>query len=273
MKKRGRPKKSNSNSKTKKKIQEKTKKLFDIKEMNDLQKTEYTNLLVHLPIDISLIENNKTESYEQEYLNYKNLLSTIEKEPEPFESIETTDLIEEKIIQSKEIKVLNDKILLNEKNIKKTVYMIEKKEQNILCWWCCHNYENQSFGIPLRKDKDIFVTKGYFCSLNCAKSYNDNENIDLKIKQNRNLLIEMLNKEISNDDKEVIKSPPRETLKVFGGVLTIEEFRKNGNILKLIYPPLITIIPYIEEIKTEENNKNIKINKKLIKNNLLKLFN
>lgn len=262
--KRGRPK----TKKTKKdKI---SKKLFDIKSITETPKTEFTNLLVHLPIDITLIETNVEESYEKQYLNYQNILTNIVKEPEPFENQE--NMIEEKIEFVEQVVELNEKVIVKNQHIEKKVYSIEKKEESIICWWCCHNYDNQSYGIPMRKEKDKYITKGYFCSLSCAKTYNESENIDLKEKQNRNMLLDMLNEEICEKPEYVELAPPRETLKIFGGVLTIEEFRSKKKIMKLIYPPLITIIPYIEELTIEENNSNVKLNKNLLKNNLLKLF-
>jgi hypothetical protein len=46
-------------------------------------------------------------------------------------------------------------------------------------------------------------------------------------------------------------APPRETLKMFGGFLSIEEFReysvRNDKSFNIIKPPLISIIPKIEE--------------------------
>lgn len=266
-KKRGRPK--TKTIKMDKKISKK--KLFDIKNIDTTAKNEYTNLLVHLPIDIRLIETNIDESFEKQYLNYENMVTNIVNEPVPFE--ELNNITEEKITYEKDIKEIEEKIILQNENIDKKVYTIEKTQENILCWWCCHSYDNQSYGIPLKKEKDTFLTKGFFCSLNCAKSYNVNENIDIKEKQNRNLMLDMLNEEICETPEEIKLAPPRETLKVFGGVLKIEDFRGKNTIMKLIYPPLITIIPYIEENIVEEQNNNVKINKNLIKNNLLKLFN
>jgi hypothetical protein len=52
-------------------------------------------------------------------------------------------------------------------------------------------------------------------------------------------------------------APPRETLKMFGGYLSIEEFRENSlennKLFNVICPPLISIIPKIEE--TINHNK------------------
>lgn len=262
LRKRGRPKIKNSKGKN-------SKKLFDIKSLKEKNKNEYNNLLVHLPIDINLIEINTSESYEQQYLNYENILNSIKQEPEPFES---DDIVEERINFEKEKIEIKENIILNKKKIKKKVYNIKKKENNILCWWCCHSYENQSIGLPIKKENDLFVTIGYFCSINCTKAYNQNNNIDLKDIQYRNLLIEMLNYEMTDSSEEIISAPPKETLKIFGGTLDIDEFREKKQIIKLIYPPIITIIPYIEEITLEEKNEDIKLSKNLMKNNLLKLF-
>ena len=61
-------------------------------------------------------------------------------------------------------------------------------------------------------------------------------------------------------DKSFVKinlAPPRETLKMFGGYLSIEEFRENSlennKLFNVICPPLISIIPKIEE--TINHNK------------------
>ena len=57
-------------------------------------------------------------------------------------------------------------------------------------------------------------------------------------------------------------APPRETLKIFGGYLSIEEFRENSlrndKTFSVISPPLISIIPKIEEniSNTTKNSKN-----------------
>ena len=61
-------------------------------------------------------------------------------------------------------------------------------------------------------------------------------------------------------------APVRETLKVFGGFLSIEEFRTNFLTLRsydILYPPMISIVPKIEEnifenkLKQELNYENI----------------
>ena len=61
-------------------------------------------------------------------------------------------------------------------------------------------------------------------------------------------------------NKKIKPAAPRLTLKKFGGQLSINEFRKNNNILdknyKLLLPPMISLIPTIEEVNLNENNVN-----------------
>ena len=260
---RGRPKKIKNENK-------KTKKIFNINNFLNKKKEDFNNLLVHLPIDINLIKINDNLSYENQYLDYNNILNTIENVPEPFQD----ETHEENVNFNKKIQEYKEDVILKNQVLNKTIYKLDEKVSNVLCWWCCHSFDGQKYGIPIRKEKDIYITKGNFCSLNCCKSYNQTENLKLFEIQKRNTLINMLNKELNKDDKfiDVIEAPARETLEIFGGKLSIEEFRNKKTILKLIYPPIITIIPDLEEIKIVNGDNKLKINKK-IKNNLLKLFN
>ena len=67
-------------------------------------------------------------------------------------------------------------------------------------------------------------------------------------------------------------APPRETLKMFGGYLSIEEFRENSlrndKTFSVIIPPLISIIPKIEE-NISNTTKNTKNNYPLVNESIL----
>ena len=67
-------------------------------------------------------------------------------------------------------------------------------------------------------------------------------------------------------------APPREVLKIFGGYMSIEEFRdnslRNDKVFSVIKPPLISIIPKIEE-NISTSNKNSKGNAPIINENIL----
>jgi hypothetical protein len=125
------------------------------------------------------------------------------------------------------------------------------QKTNIKCWWCCHNFETLPLGIPIKIYNDEFYLKGCFCSFNCILSYvNDNinkykyDNIYPNIKS---LRYKLTNKLIN---EYLTPAPPRESLKIFGGELSIEQFRSSSQdyIFKRINYPMKIIIDQIEKI-------------------------
>jgi hypothetical protein len=281
--KRGRPRKKNNIKLNDNKI-----KILKIEKHLNKKKEYKNNLLVHLPISLDLIEKYNKQSFENEYLNYDNIVKNIVNEPKPFE--EESNIIQEKLNNNikKDVKVESkEKIKLKEEVINKKIIKLMEYDRkmnitnDILCWWCCHSFNNQIFGIPIKKEKEIYKVYGCFCNLKCAKSYNDNEDISLLLKQQRDTLIDILNHDIRKEYDSGIKfeivkkAPPREVLKIFGGYMEIEEFRNEKKELKLIYPPIITIIPDVEELEIEEK-KEIKFDKNIIKKdiktNIMKIF-
>ena len=111
-----------------------------------------------------------------------------------------------------------------------------------LCHHCCHNFDTVPIPIPETYDhlRKIYICKGSFCSWQCAKAYNiyntsragcGNRNMNIAI-----LAHKMWIKYQKTDDQDkdhLIKysrtiKPARNKneLKVFGGKLSIEEFRE-----------------------------------------------
>ena len=60
-------------------------------------------------------------------------------------------------------------------------------------------------------------------------------------------------------DLNIKLAPPRLALEVFGGHLTIEEFRKSNNSrnknYKVVLPPMVSIIPSLEEVNRDTLKK------------------
>jgi hypothetical protein len=155
---------------------------------------------------------------------------------------------------------------------------------NIHCWWCCHIFEHQPIGLPDNFKEDTFHTYGYFCSFNCAKAYNLNHT-DNKSEE-KNCLLLSLKKKLTSDDTFIKSANPQQSLKIFGGHQTIDEFRKDFQIIDknsiLIYPPSKPLKLYIEEeykqkiVRFQQNDYKLKRNKPLLRTsnslmNMLKL--
>ena len=172
-----------------------------------------------------------------------------------------------------------------------------KESTDSHCWWCSHSFDTVPVGLPNKycpKQKKFYLY-GCFCSFNCAHSYNLDIK-DYKVWERYSLLNyikKIIYKNVNNTDnliKPIISAPPKEVLKVYGGELSIEEYRNSSiSIPKEYYhllPPMIPIFSVVEEIpkffyqnrgskkKNDFGELKIKRNKPLLtqNNNLLNLI-
>ncbi len=175
-------------------------------------------------------------------------------------------------------KLLSNMIIFKNNNKKKNL----PSNTNINCWWCCHSFENYPYGLPSKKINDTYFVSGCFCSAECASSWNfntDKKNYD--IWECYSLLNSLYPKTTSDGKIVKIKcAPPRETLNIFGGSYSIDDFRELNNnycrTVNILYPPMISIIPHIEEnyidlIERKDNYIPIDIERIKKVNNDLKL--
>jgi len=97
------------------------------------------------------------------------------------------------------------------------------------CWWCCHAFDGKPLGLPYKHDsvRDVFHTMGYYCSWECMKAWNMNSKSVKAPEINMN--ITMLKKRMFNRVESTRSAPSRYCLKMFGGSIDIEDFRKGLN--------------------------------------------
>lgn len=190
----------------------------------------------------------------------------------------------------------NKKVLLKE--------FIDNKEwlhnTDVCCWWCCHGFQSVPLGIPVKYEVKMkkYTVKGVFCSFGCMLGYNDIYKLTktymiknlysmitgIKLLKSKSVYMEFLQRTLGlekfdgvqqyKDDfieglvnltsDTIQRAPDRNLLKMFGGVLSIQEFRdayKEDKIYEVISYPLI------------QSNENVNIvNLKNIKNANLKVF-
>lgn len=127
------------------------------------------------------------------------------------------------------------------------------------CYWCCHSFNNNSFGIPIKYKNKQFYVYGCFCSLECAAAYNFSEEKNVQDIWECYNLINLFSQTINY--KNIVKlAPNRRCLKIFGGKMDIEDFRiftDNNKISNILEYPMIPISQQIEEINYDNSyNKN-----------------
>ena len=102
----------------------------------------------------------------------------------------------------------------------------------VWCWWCCHTFEDEPLRLPFKYDdrRNHFETMGNFCSWGCMKAFNIDRYGDNKagiIGQN---ILLYRKKMYGPGHIGPIKSAPNKfALAVFGGTMTLEEFRSYGD--------------------------------------------
>lgn len=151
----------------------------------------------------------------------------------------------------------------------------------VACYWCCNKFENSPLGIPVRKVHNKYHVYGCFCSLPCAVAYNFSSHESMDDIYERYSLLNMLSYDLEKNSsldktpdepsgtaethetpKTFIKSikklrsaPSRLALTMFGGHMTIEEFRSFGESKKFIhvnFPPMMTMTLQVEEINDSD---------------------
>jgi len=120
------------------------------------------------------------------------------------------------------------------------------KPTDVVCYHCCHKFD--TLPIPIPKSYDAysgnFIVHGNFCSLCCAKTYILEK--EPSSPHALTLFIKMAH-EVYNVYGDIPTAPPREALKMFGGVMDIESFRSNETNVATAYPPFINSYCVIEE--------------------------
>lgn len=232
------------------------------------------------------ILNGKTEEVNTESFDDVN---KSESSPIDYEELVTT---EDKINQSVDSNISSSvKKPIGKKINSVMVYYNEynkrkewPKKSSINCFWCCHTFNCIPCALPTKLKGDTFHVYGNFCSKECAASYNF-ESQDAHNSQDKwerySLLNHMYSIIENNPDLKINLAPHRMSLEMFGGSLSIEEFRESlssSRNYNIVFPPMVSIIPAMEtnnKIDTSKRNESyyIPIDKERIKrvNNDLRL--
>ena len=109
------------------------------------------------------------------------------------------------------------------------------KKSSINCFWCCHTFTCPPCVLPTKLKGEVFHVYGNFCSKECAAAYNfesqDNHNYQCPWER-YSLLNHLYSLIEEKPDLQVNLAPHRMTLEMFGGSLSIEEFRESFGLNK-----------------------------------------
>lgn len=168
-------------------------------------------------------------------------------------------------------KKLNNLVKVRKREIHHMLYEFNKERQeynqwpnktNILCWWCCHTFND----VPIPSvnnfdyNRNTYSLKGIFCSWECSLSYT------LEYNKTSSYLYKFYRDITGNLNFNIKKAPSRYILKNFGGYMDINEYRnsfhKNRDIMIASDNKLDYVNQEILEVYEELEQKNKKKNKK-----------
>lgn len=119
---------------------------------------------------------------------------------------------------------------------------------DISCFWCSHGFDTQPCIIPEREVHGVYRVYGNFCCPQCAMAYLLNETIDPHARWERIALLHRIYDRYCTG--RIFPAPPRQSLKIFGGPLTIEAYRSTihqGKVrIDSYMPPMVSIIGSID---------------------------
>ena len=120
---------------------------------------------------------------------------------------------------------------------------------NIACFWCAHPFTWQPTIIPEREEKGIYRVYGNFCSPCCSMAYLLQESLDTHVRWERIALLHRMYGSLYTSGR-IFPAPARESLKLFGGPMTIQEYRASvaaGRIrVDIQMPPMVSILGSID---------------------------
>ena len=116
---------------------------------------------------------------------------------------------------------------------------------DVACYWCAHTFVNQPCILPEREEKGTYHVYGNFCCPECAVSYLLEESLDATTRWERMALLNRIYGAACKHAR-IFPAPSRSSLKLFGGPMTIEAFRKTvlqGKVrIDIQMPPMVSIL-------------------------------
>ena len=129
-------------------------------------------------------------------------------------------------------------------------------ETSIYCWWCCHPFNSVPCSIPEKCIDNTFVVYGNFCCPECCAAYlfNDKNYSNSVSIWSKYTLLNLLYKDMYKNNK-IEQAYSRELLKIFGGPLSINEFRNTTHRIsyKIAMPNMKIIKTTVEQSNAQRS--------------------
>lgn len=114
----------------------------------------------------------------------------------------------------------------------------------IACFWCSLQFQKRPCFLPMREEKGAYHVYGNFCSPQCGLAYLLKEPLDPHVRWERMALLHRLYRPKAGG--RLYPAPPRESLLMYGGPFSNEEYQKilfdNKVRVDVQMPPMVSIL-------------------------------
>jgi hypothetical protein len=127
-------------------------------------------------------------------------------------------------------------------SIKTGETFVPPSSTDVQCFWCTHSFEGSPCFLPVKEESKVYHVYGNYCTPQCGLAYLLYEHLDSHVRWERMSLLHRMYKSVGR----LYPAPPRECLKAYGGIYTIDEFRKiimeNRIRVDVQLPPMVSIL-------------------------------
>ena len=117
-------------------------------------------------------------------------------------------------------------------------------QSDAACFWCCHAFTHRPVVLPIRDTGEYLLVTGNFCSPECATSYLFDMRQDSHTRWEQFALLHRVYGDACQGT--IYPAPARCSLKLFGGSLTIQEYRaliqSHKVRVDIHLPPMVSIL-------------------------------
>ena len=117
---------------------------------------------------------------------------------------------------------------------------------DVACFWCCHTFDWRPVVLPVRDQGDYIQVQGNFCCPECAMASLFDSRQDSFARWEQLSLLNRIYGSSSGTDGTLRPAPPRTILKMFGGPMTIEDYRsliRKGKMrIDIHVPPMVSLL-------------------------------
>jgi len=117
-------------------------------------------------------------------------------------------------------------------------------QSDVACFWCCHSFTHRPVVLPIRDTGEHLEVSGNYCSPECATAYLFDMRQDSHTRWEQLALLYRVYGEACHGT--IHPAPPRTSLRLFGGSLSIEEYRtlihSHKVRIDVHLPPMVSIL-------------------------------